>query len=110
MSNSKLVGNKIMQELQKMYEKICSKANINKLLIKAFYGCYLKLKLIPNMSTSLAYELANLNCILFFETILVLIRIAINKIMNKNRVRREPYNENVLVRKAIYYNEKHYFV
>ena len=42
MTNSKIVEDKAFQELQTMYEKICSKANINKLLIKAFYDRYLK--------------------------------------------------------------------
>ena len=37
MPNPKLIEEKIMQKLQKMYEKICNKANISKLLRNAFY-------------------------------------------------------------------------
>ena len=37
MPNPKLIEEKIMQKLQKMYDKICNKAKISKLLRNAFY-------------------------------------------------------------------------
>ena len=58
------------------------------------------------MPGSLVFELANLDFPLFYETSLVHIRIVINQIMNKNRVKREPCCEKFLGGKAIYYCEE----
>ena len=62
-----------MQKLQKMYEKICNTAKVRKTLNKAFHERYLELKSITNMPTSLAFELANLNRPLFYETSLFIL-------------------------------------
>ena len=58
------------------------------------------------MPTFLAFIPANFDCPLFYETSLVQIRIVINKIMNKNRVKREWYNKIFLGGKTMYYNEE----
>ena len=43
MPSPNLTAEKIMQKLKKMYEKICNKANISKVLRKALYKLYLEL-------------------------------------------------------------------
>ena len=61
------------------------------------------------MLTCLAFELANLNRLLFYETSLVHISYQINNVLNKKRFNREPYNKNVSGSEAVYYNEKTLF-
>ena len=94
MSSPKLIEKKIMQKLQKMHEGTCNKQIIRKLLIKDFQERYSELKSKPSMPTFLAFEIANFNCPLFYETSLVHISHQINIIINKNRVNREPYTKN----------------
>ena len=61
------------------------------------------------MPTFLTFELTNLDYPLFYETSLVRIRIVINKIINKNRAKKEPCNKNILGGKAICYNKETLF-
>lgn len=62
-----------------------------------------------NMPTFLAFIPANFDCPLFYERNLIHIRIVINKIINKNRVKREWYYKIFLGGKTMYYNEETLF-
>ena len=68
----------------------CNKEKIRKLLIEASQKRYLELKSKRNMPNSLAFDLPNFSCPLFYETSLVYIIHQFNKIINRKRVNREP--------------------
>ena len=97
MSSPKSTEEKIMQILQKEYEKTRIKAKISKLLRKTFCKQYLERKSLPDISASLTFELVSQSCPLFFETGLKHINDQVNKLMEQNIVKKESYDEETIL-------------
>ena len=72
------------------------------LLCKAHNEYYLQLGSI--MLFQIAFN--HIDFLLLYETSLLYIRIEINKIMEQNRVTREPYHKKVLGGREIYYSKE----
>ena len=85
-----------------MYEEICNKTKISKLLNKAFHERYLELKSIRNMPTSLALTI--IDNPLPYEADLRHINGPINKRMDKNKVKRKLFYKEFWSEKKKYFS------